>query len=309
MLGRSILHDVKDFDLNHARSLHHLLEEAHVARAAKKLGITPAAASNALHRLRLDFDDPLLVRSGRTLVRTARAETLRAAARETMAAAERLFTEGRAFDPATASWNLVLTTSDRVAELLVPTLDRLLQQRAPHARLSVRTTMTDIRTFLRDRGGIAVVPEVFKDPDLRSEPFFDEDHVCVLRKNHPLAGRLTLTRFAALEHVLVAPLGSSPRGVVDSLLEARGLSRTVSRVVMSFSLVLPLIARSDRVAVLPRTFAEAQAKSYGLTLHPVPVAMPRARIMLAWYVASEGDPKHVWARELLRETARRIGIS
>lgn len=92
------------FDLNHARALHHLLEEAHVARAARRLGITPAAASNALHRLRVDFGDPLLFRSGRRLARTLRAEELRAPAKQVMLAAERLFEQSRPFDPATATW-------------------------------------------------------------------------------------------------------------------------------------------------------------------------------------------------------------
>src|ERR1700760_3914754 len=97
------------FDLNHARALHYLLDEAHVTRAARKLGITPAAASNALHRLRSDFGDPLLVRSGRTLARTPRAVELRAPAKEVMAAAARLFERGAPFDPATASWEIILT--------------------------------------------------------------------------------------------------------------------------------------------------------------------------------------------------------
>ncbi len=128
MLDRSTIHTMKgsSFDLNHARALHHLLDEAHVTRAARKLGITPAAASNALRRLRDDFGDPLLVRSGRSLVRTPRAEQLRVPAKEILLAAERLFEQGRPFDPATASWEVRLTASDRIAELLLPRIDQLL---------------------------------------------------------------------------------------------------------------------------------------------------------------------------------------
>src|SRR5690349_2613716 len=92
--GRTILHgmNVSSFDLNHARALHYLLEEAHVARAARRLGITPAAASNALRRLRVEFDDELLVRQGRLLMRTPLAETLRPPARELLLAAGQLLT-------------------------------------------------------------------------------------------------------------------------------------------------------------------------------------------------------------------------
>ena len=277
MIDRSIVHAMKgsSFDLNHARALHHLLEEAHVTRAARKLGITPAAASNALRRLRADFGDPLLVRSGRTLARTPRADVLRGPAQQVMLAAERLFEQGRPFDPATASWEVVLTTSDRIAELLLPTLDRLLGEYAPKARLSIRTMTADIGAFLRDQGGVAIVPEVMKERDLRSEPLFEEDFVCVLRQGHPLTTRrFTVKRFSALEHVLVAPLGISHRSIVDSLLSKQRLSRQVTRVVTSFSLALPLVAHSDRVAILPRSTALIHAKAFGLELRAVPLAMP-----------------------------------
>jgi DNA-binding transcriptional LysR family regulator len=300
---------VSSFDLNHARALHHLLEEAHVARAASKLGITPAAASNALHRLRVDFGDPLLVRSGRTLARTSRAEELRGPAKDVMQAAERLLEQGRTFDPATASWEILLTASDRIAELLLPTLDRLLETRAPAAQLSIRTMTVDIATSLRDRGGIAIVPGVTKERDLRSEPLFVDDHVCVLRKGHPLAAeRWTVKRFAAQEHVLVAPQAMSRRGVVDTLLEKHGLSRRVTRVVTSFALALPLVARSNRIAVLPRSFANAHAKSFDLELRPVPVTMPAVEMSLVWYLGSEGDPKHAWTRGLLHDVVSAIGL-
>jgi DNA-binding transcriptional LysR family regulator len=312
MLGRSTIHVMKglSFDLNHVRALHHLLEEGHVTRAARQLGITPAAASNALHRLRLDFDDPLLVRSGRALVRTPRAEELRGPASDVMRAAARLFEQGRPFEPATAAWEVVLTTSDRVAALLLPGLDRFLAERAPAARLSIRTMTTDVGASLRERGGLAIVPELMKDRELRSEPLFVEDLVCVLRKGHPaLRHRLTAKRFAALEHVLVAPLGQSNRSQADELLAKRRLSRRVTRVVTSFLLALPLIARSERVAILPRSMAESHAKSLGLELRPLPLPIARTSMSLVWHLSSEGDPKHQWTRRLLHDVVRSVGLS
>ena len=54
-----------------------LLDERSVARAADRLGLSPSAASHALARLRTLFEDELLVRAGRSMVPTARAEALR----------------------------------------------------------------------------------------------------------------------------------------------------------------------------------------------------------------------------------------
>ena len=74
--------NVSTFDFNHVKALHFLLEESHVGRAAARLGITAAATSNALRRLRDELGDPLLVKKGRGLVRTRLGEELRGPARE-----------------------------------------------------------------------------------------------------------------------------------------------------------------------------------------------------------------------------------
>jgi DNA-binding transcriptional LysR family regulator len=306
MRDSGMLHgmNVAAYDLNHLRALHFLLDEAHVARAARRLGITPAAASNALRRLRADFDDPLLVRSGRALVRTPRAEQLRAPAREVLAAAERLFEVGAAFDPATDVGEFVLTTSDRVAELLLPTLDGLLRQRAPRSTLLLRTVTVDVAATLRERGGVAIVPRVARERGLRGESLFVDEFVCLMRRGHPLQrGPWTLARYAAAEHVVVAPLDALRRAAGDELLTAHGLSRRVTRVVTSFSLVAPLLVTSDRISTLPRSFALAQARAHGLVVRPMPVGLPPIEMQLVWHPGHEGDPRQVWLRALVREAA------
>jgi len=311
MCERPMLHgmNVHAFDLNHVRALHFLLEEAHVARAARRLGITPAAASNALHRLRAEFDDPLLVRAGRALQRTPRAEALREPAREAMAAAARLFELGTPFDPRTHDGELFLVTSDRVAEVLLPALDGLLTARAPLASLSVRTVTVDVAAFLREHGGVAIVPQEARERGLRSAPLYSEDFVCVHRKEHPLLrGPWTLRRFAAAEHVLVAPRAESRRGMVDELLAAHGLSRQVSRVVGSFALALPLLVASDRIATLPRSFAAAHAAEGPLALRALPVEVPPIEMVMTWSPGEERDPRHTWFRGLVGEAARAAGL-
>ena len=64
-------------DLNLLTTLDVLLKEGSVARAAKRLQLSPSAMSRALARLRETTGDPLLVRAGRGLVATPRALELR----------------------------------------------------------------------------------------------------------------------------------------------------------------------------------------------------------------------------------------
>lgn len=54
-------------DLNLLVVLHAVLEERSATRAAARLHLTQPAVSNALARLRVLLDDPLVVRTGRGL--------------------------------------------------------------------------------------------------------------------------------------------------------------------------------------------------------------------------------------------------
>src|SRR5262245_48601207 len=69
-------------DLNLLLVLHAVLEERSATRAARRLHVTQSAVSNALARLRQLLNDPLVVRSGRGLVATPRAEELAPLLRE-----------------------------------------------------------------------------------------------------------------------------------------------------------------------------------------------------------------------------------
>ena len=64
-------------DLNLLFTLDVLLAEGSVARAARRLRLSPSAMSRALARLREATGDPLLVRAGRGLVPSPRGIELR----------------------------------------------------------------------------------------------------------------------------------------------------------------------------------------------------------------------------------------
>src|SRR5690242_2004836 len=79
--------NLSSVDLNLFLVLHAVLEERSATRAAARLHVTQSAVSNALSRLRELLGDPLVVRHGRGLVPTPRAEELAPLLRE---ATERL---------------------------------------------------------------------------------------------------------------------------------------------------------------------------------------------------------------------------
>lgn len=299
------LMNITTFDLNRAKTLHYMLEEAHVGRAAARLGITPAAASNALRRLRDDLGDPLLVKRGRGLVRTRLGEELRGPAREVVAAAEVLLRTARPFDPYAYSGDLSIALAEHVAAFLLPSLDRLARELAPRARLAIAAVPLDVVDWLKKSGGILVGPAgpfaaTMPGDSLVSEEFYPERYVCVMRHDHPLARQqLTQIGYAGEKHVLVVPRGLSMHSDVDDVLAEQGLQRNISRVVPSFQMAIPIICQSDLIIAMPeRSARNLSTKEFAIS--EMPVKTPPLPMRLIMHPAHIQDGRIQFIKALLR---------
>ena len=72
--------NLRTFDLNLLRIFEAINRDGSVSKAADHLGLSQPAVSNALNRLRRQFDDPLFVRTQRGMEPTPKAEQLALAA-------------------------------------------------------------------------------------------------------------------------------------------------------------------------------------------------------------------------------------
>ncbi len=288
-------------DLNLLVVLATLLETRSVKAAAARLALSPSATSHALGRLRTLTGDPLLVRAGRRLVPTARAEALRPALVRFVHEAEAVLRAGDAVDPAALARAFRVLTNDYGELLLLAPLGAALAQEARHVDLyALPAGVRDVSEALRN-GDADLAIGAFADlpPDVAAAPLLEDEFVCLLRAGHPaLRGRLTKRRFLALEHVLVAPRGE-PVGVVDRLLAERGETRRVARTVSGFLVAPALVASTDYVVTISRRVAERVADVHGLAVRKAPIAPEGFTIRLAWHRRADGDPAHRWLRERL----------
>jgi len=117
-------------DLNLLLMLDVVLAERSVARAARRLHVTPSAVSNALARLRAALDDPLLVRSGRGVVPTPRAAALAPALGRALRDLDQAV-HGDAFDPATTDRELTLAMADVIQVVKLPAIVAALATKMP----------------------------------------------------------------------------------------------------------------------------------------------------------------------------------
>ena len=116
------------------------VEAGSLSAAARKLGLTPAAASAALHRLEAELEAPLLVRSTRRQRLTPQGELLLESARQ---AVELLASVGQQIrcGQVVASGHLqVSMPSDLGRNVLLPWLSEFMDQ---HPRISLRLQVSD----------------------------------------------------------------------------------------------------------------------------------------------------------------------
>jgi DNA-binding transcriptional LysR family regulator len=293
-------------DLNLLTSLDVLLDEKHVTRAARRLGVSQPAVSHNLRRLRELLGDPLLVRTPRGMQVTPRAAELRPAVRAALEAAETVLQAAPRFDPARAERSFVLAMADQASFQLLPPLIARIAATAPGITLQLRPPPGDLSAALAE-GETELAIGVFGDSPagIRSEPLWTETFACVIRRHGPgTRGPFDLERYLARPHLLVAPRGR-PGSTVDELLARDRLRRRIAVVVPHFLVAPAIIATSDLVWTAPAGLAHALAASYPLAVRPPPLAIPSFAITMRWHLRLDRDPGLAWLRAMLREVAPR----
>ena len=291
-------------DLNLLVTLDVLLAEGSVARAAKRLRLSPSAMSRALARLRETTGDPLLVRAGRGLVPTPRALELRERVAQLVQDAEAVLRPAAQIDPKQLVRTFTLRSSEGFVENFGPALIARIAQEAPGVRLCFMQKPDKDSTPLRD-GTVDLETGVVgqgASPELRTQALFRDRFIGVVRAGHPLSqGEVTPARYAAGGHIYVSRRGLD-KGQIDEALKSLGLAREVMTIVAGFSTALALARATELIVSVPeRHTASLRA---GMHSFPLPLTLPAFTVAMLWHPRMDADPAHRWLRACLRDVCK-----
>ena len=289
-------------DLNLLVTLDVLLAEGSVARAARRLGLSPSAMSRALARLRETTGDPLLVRAGRGLVPTPRALELRERVGGLVQEGEAVLRPAGKLELGQLVRTFTLRSSEGFVESFGPGLVARVGETAPGVRLRFVQKPDRESTSLRD-GTVDLETGVVgkaTGPEVRARALFTDRFVGVVRTGHALSqGEITPARYASGRHVGVSRRGLD-RGPVDEALRPLGLEREIVTIVGGFSSALALARASDLIATVPeRQTASLRAGMHGF---PLPFPAPEVTVSLLWHPRLEADLAHRWLRGVVLAT-------
>ncbi|WP_120498220.1 LysR family transcriptional regulator [Kiloniella sp. EL199] len=300
--------DLKNVDLNLLKALVALVEEKNVTKAGERLSRGQSAASSSLARLREIVVDELLVRSGREMTATPRAEELLRNIRPLLDQISNILHTKESFIPQTTTRTFRLGLPDDLEVTLLPLVIRALSEEAPQAQLIVKSI--DYETFSSSLDSNIVDLAVTVTDDeipswLRKASLGNTGFTGLYCPNRIANAPSTLEIYLQHPHILVSILGDA-NGIVDDALRFIEMKRTISVVVPRFATLPTILQQTDMIATIPDYVAKCFSSTYGLKTFIPPVKLEEYSIDAVWHGARNQSKADQWFRNLIAEQAQAL---
>jgi len=293
-------------DYNLLKALTALVSTANVTKAAEKLHLSQPAASNALARLRSTMDDPILIRSGNSMMPTERAIEAAKQAETVIDKIERLFSHPKAFVPATAKHRFVIVLSDYGMQTVAPILLQELAKVAPNIELDIhllgnKDSQATLSEALLNNEVDFLISKLIETPKaFNSMPLFKDQFVTIASAEHS-STKQTLTEelFLQEKHILVSFSGDR-HGIVDTALDKQSKKRTIAHTVSNFYSAALMVEKTDLLCTISGKIVDDLNKKFNIQIFDCPINMPAFSTRMYWSRVQERTPEHVWFIQFLK---------
>jgi len=301
--------DLARIDLNLLLAFDALLAERNVTRAARRIGVAQSSMSHTLSRLRVLFEDPILVRTSRGMVPTPRAEEMETPMRSALEQIRKTIRLSASFDPSDVSVKFSIATDGVQQTALFPHLLQMLSKNAPGISIrNLRPTRAS-STYARLRSGVldaAIGP--FNEPPsgIHSETLGADRVVYVMRKKHPQAKKkLTREAYFRLSQILFLPMTQDEIPPdFKNLFRRLGLPNTIIAETPDPLAAMLIVSRTDLICAAAQLVVDPFKDALGLVTHEPPVPFPPFETKLIWHERTHESPLHRWLREAILETSK-----
>lgn len=282
--------NLRGVDLNLLVILDALLDEAHVSRAAARIGLSQPATSSALDRCRHLFDDLLLERAEGGMRLTAKAEALREPLRRALAEVERAIgIDQPTLAETQAEVHIIM--ADLLGAIVTPRLYRRVAEAAPGVHLVLHPWGGGQAALAAAaKGTVDIVVSVLPRADTRHfhvEDVLHERYLVAMRAGHPASDGFDLDGWLAWPHIVTSAAGEM-NTALDGLLAACGRERRIGAVLPSFLLVPDMVEETDLIALVP-SLCGTICDRRGLLLREPPIEVPGFTLRLAFHRRREDD--------------------
>ncbi|SQH76797.1 putative transcriptional regulator [Shewanella benthica] len=310
--------NISRIDLNLLVYFDVLLRELNVTRAADQLGISQPAMSNGLKRLRVLFDDPLLIRTSKGMTPTERASELKPVIRELLIGLEKAVQPKAEFNALESEQVFRMMASDYAESTLIPLLIARLRNEAPKVILDIMTP-SDVNFADVEQGRVDMAINRFDEipQSFHQKVLWKDTFSCLINRQNPVLRNFNLDNYLKSHHVWVSKtgmgvgVGMDPDDVqrlgwVDEALAKIGAKRRITVFTRSYQAASSLAERQDLIATVPSKMARLKQDNSRVSIVAPPFDIPSIELTMAWSPLLQHNPAHRWMRELITETAKII---
>lgn len=297
--------NLRTFDLNLLRIFEAVIHDRSVSKAADKLGLSQPAVSNALSRLRRQFNDPLFVRTPTGMEPTPKAEKLALAVHEGLTTIRAGLSSGADFDPAVSERHFTILMTDVGEISFLPHVLSELNRAAPNVDVNViESGLQNYGDLLESGTADLAVGRINLADEFSSQLIHTSPFVVLMSSRHPLlqeandgSKQISFEDYLAARHILVQPRGASGDPVGNAL----GPNARKRRIALSIphATVLPMImGGTDLIATVPKVSASDLVATGALCALPAPFEIEPNYVYQWWHRRNSADPGHRWLRDI-----------
>ena len=208
---------------------------------------------------------------------------------------------GTAFEPAKSSRIFTFYMTDIGEIVLLPPILRYLHKEAPQVGIKVvRIPQFGVHEAMAT-GEVDLAVGLF--PTLQTGFFeqvlYRDNFVCIARRDHPMiTNSLTQKQFSEVPHVLVASTGTGHDVVIENVMAAQQVKRSIALTVPDFVVLPTIVGQTDLIVTIPARAARSFSNPSIKSLKP-PIKFPDIEIKQHWHERFHHDPANKWMRGVI----------
>ena len=300
----------KGIDLNLLLVLDVLIDRRSVTRAAEQLYISQPAISAALSRLRVHFNEPLLVQHGKQMIPTAYAVRLQPRLKAVLADLDALVSTSSRFEPGTSTRTFRVMASDFILMTVLGDLLPVIEASAPGIRFVVTPT-GDQAIAMLEAGelDLIITPHNYLSERHPMIPLMDERHVVAGWVDNPVMAQPTTIRDMTEARFISTVIGKQKTGsYAINELSRLGYELDHALIVSYFAVLPHMLISTQYLAILHESLARKTARHLPIRFWPLPVEIPLMRTMMQCHRAHAGDPAIIWLIEQFSTWAQDVSL-
>lgn len=298
----------EQLDLNLLVALDILLEEQNITRSAERLHLSQSATSGILSRLRTFFEDDLLVQIGKKMQPTPFALELQGPVAGVLATVRGSIIGKKANNPEQSERHFKIIASDYIVQVLLAKVVAEIANEAPKVTFEFLSPFAhEVNILAKGGADMMVAPESVMLESYQSAPLVRDELVCIADKhNTQINDVLSYEQFNSLGHVSVGFARASHLSIEQWLVDKMETHRRVEIITNDFSTMIYTLLNTNRIAILPRNFAQMHAQRGAIKMVKLPFETPPLNESMMWHPTLESDPMHRWLRQKILDHSAKL---